>query len=131
MADSTTPRMETRLGRVRGLGAGGGTHHWWLQRLTALALVPLSVWIMVSLLALPALDYSTATLWLAQPLVAVFMLLFVTVSLWHMGQGLQVVIEDYVHAMGYKFLALVLLRFTVWFAAALATFSILKLTVTV
>jgi len=116
---------------VRGLGAGGGTHHWWLQRLGSLALVPLSVWFVISLLALPGHDFDTARLWLAQPLAAVLMLLFLNLSLWHMGQGLQVVIEDYVHSMGNKFLALIVLKFVTWFAMALATFSILQIAFTV
>lgn len=124
-------RYQTRLGRVRGLGAGGGTHHWWLQRLGSLALVPLSVWFVISLLALPGHDFDTARLWLAQPLAAVMMLLFLNLSLWHMGQGLQVVIEDYVHNMGNKFLALIVLKFVTWFALALATFSILQIAFTV
>jgi succinate dehydrogenase / fumarate reductase, membrane anchor subunit len=124
-------RMQTRLGRVRGLGAGGGTHHWWAQRIGSLALVPLSVWFIASLLALPTLDFELARTWLAQPLVAVLMLLFVNLSLWHMGQGLQVVIEDYVHSMGHKFLALIVLRFVMWLAMALATFSVLQIAFTV
>ena len=124
-------RYQTRLGRVRGLGAGGGTHHWWLQRLGSLALVPLSVWFVISLLALPGHDFDTARLWLAQPLAAVLMLLFLNLSLWHMGQGLQVVIEDYVHSTGNKFLALIVLKFVTWFALALATFSILQIAFTV
>jgi succinate dehydrogenase / fumarate reductase membrane anchor subunit len=131
MASSDSKRYQTRLGRVRGLGAGGGTHHWILQRLSALALVPLSVWFVVSLLVLPGYDLETARLWLAQPLVAVLMLLFVNTSLWHMGQGLQVVIEDYIHSMGHKFLALIVLRFVTWFAMALATFSLLQIAFTV
>ena len=126
-----TERYQTGLGRVRGLGAGGGAHHWWLQRLSALALVPLSVWFIASLLVLPAHDFDTARLWLGQPLVALPMLLFMNTALWHMGQGLQVVIEDYVHSMGNKFLALIVLKFVTWFAIALTTFSILQIAFTV
>jgi succinate dehydrogenase / fumarate reductase membrane anchor subunit len=124
-------RFQTRLGRVRGLGAGGGTHHWWMQRLTSMALLPLSVWFVISLLALPGHDFETARLWLAQPLAAVLMLLFVNLSLWHMGQGLQVVIEDYLHSLCSKFTALIVLRFVTWFAMALATFSVLQIAFTV
>lgn len=130
MSEPST-RFETRLGRVRGLGAGGGTHHWWMQRLGSLALVPLSVWLVVSLVTLPAMDYEVAQMWLAQPMTAILMLLFVNVSLWHTLQGLQVVIEDYVHQTSSKITALVTLRFGVWFLMAIATFSILKLAFTV
>jgi succinate dehydrogenase / fumarate reductase membrane anchor subunit len=123
-------RFQTRLGRVRGLGAAGGTHHWWLQRLSSLALVPLSVWFVASLLALPGHDFDTARRWLAEPVVAVLVLLFLNVSLWHMGQGMQVVIEDYVHRLGKKFFAVIVLKFVTWFAIALVTFSILQISLT-
>ena len=57
----------TSLGRVRGLGsAHAGPHHWWLQRLTSIALVPLSIWFVVSLLALPSLDHATVSAWMGQ-----------------------------------------------------------------
>ncbi len=59
--------LQTPLGKVRGLGsAGNGVHHWWVQRLTSVALVPLAVWLLVSLLALPSLDFVTLVSWIGR-----------------------------------------------------------------
>ena len=96
------------LGRVRGLGsAKEGTSHWWSQRLTALALVPLSLWFMISLAALAGADHATVVSWIASPMVAGLLILLVTATFYHAYLGLQVVIEDYVHGEGMK-LALLL-----------------------
>ena len=120
-------RMETPLGRVRGLGAAGeGAEHWWHERLSSIAALLLYVWLIVSLLRLPALDYATLSQWLAQPFAAVPMLLLVATSFWHAKMGLQVVVEDYVHEEGGKFFWIVLINFAAILAAALAMFAVLK-----
>ena len=120
-------RMETPLGRVRGLGAAGeGAEHWWHERLSSIAALLLYVWLIVSLLRLPALDYATLSQWLGQPFAAVPMLLLVATSFWHAKMGLQVVVEDYVHEEGGKFFWIVLINFAAILAAALAMFAILK-----
>jgi succinate dehydrogenase / fumarate reductase, membrane anchor subunit len=86
------------LAQARGLGsAKEGVHHWWSQRLTAIALVPLTIWFVVSLLHLLHADYATARAYVADPLHAVFLLAFIWALFWHAQLGLQVVIEDYVH----------------------------------
>lgn len=119
--------METPLGRVRGLGASGeGAHHWWHERLTSISTLLLFAWLAVSLLRLPALDYRTVSQWLADPLAAVPMLLLIVSTFWHLKDGLQVVVEDYVHEEGGKLFWLVLINFLSLFAGALALFSVLK-----
>jgi succinate dehydrogenase / fumarate reductase membrane anchor subunit len=97
-----------------------------MQRLTALALVPLSIWFAVSLLWLPRLDHATVTAWLAQPWTALLLVLFVLTAAWHSRLGLQVIVEDYVHAAGVKTLVLVLSAFIHVLAAAAAVFAVLK-----
>ena len=88
----------TGLGRVRGLGsARSGSHHWWLQRVTALGNVLLVLWFLFSLLRLPSLGYEGVINWIHSPLTAVPLALMVVNVCWHFRLGLQVVIEDYVH----------------------------------
>jgi succinate dehydrogenase / fumarate reductase, membrane anchor subunit len=117
----------TELGRVRGLGsARGGSHHWWLQRVTAGGNVLLVLWFIFSLIRLPGLDHKTVVTWLASPLAAVPMALLVINVFWHFRLGLQVVIEDYVHG-GMRVVALGLLHLWTFGAGGFALFSILKI----
>ena len=121
-------RMETPLGRVRGLGAAReGAHHWWEERLSSIALLLLLVWLLVSLLRLPALDHDSVRTWLADPLAAVPMLLLVVATFWHAKMGLRVVVEDYVHEEGGKLFWIVLIDFAAILGGALGAFSILKI----
>ena len=121
-------RLETPIARVRGLGsARSGARHWWLERMTSVATLVLFVWLIVSLLRLPALDHETVTAWLRSPLAAVPMLLLVVTTFWHLKMGLQVIIEDYVHEEGNKLFLIVLLNFFAIAGAALAIFSVLKI----
>ena len=121
-------RMETPIGRVRGLGsAKSGAHHWWLERLTSVSTLLLFVWFVVSLLRLPSLDYSAVTEWLSAPLGAVPMLLLIVSTFWHLKLGLQVVIEDYVHEEGMKFFSITLLNFFTIALGALAFFAVLRI----
>jgi succinate dehydrogenase / fumarate reductase, membrane anchor subunit len=121
-------RMETPIGRVRGLGsARSGAHHWWLERLTSVSTLLLFVWFAVSLLRMPSLDHQAVVEWLADPLVAVPMLLLIVSTFWHLKLGLQVVIEDYVHEEGWKFFSITLLNLLTVALGALAVFSVLKI----
>jgi succinate dehydrogenase / fumarate reductase membrane anchor subunit len=106
MADLRSP-----LGRARGLGsAKEGTHHWWVQRLTALALIPLVIWFVVSIICLAGADYGAARTWVASPLSMVLLVLTLAMAFWHGALGLQVVIEDYIHVEWQKITLLVLLK---------------------
>jgi len=120
--------LQTPLGRVRGLGAAGnGVHHWWVQRLTAVALVPLGVWLLVSLVALPALDFVTLVSWIAGTWTATLLSLFILTASWHSRLGIQVVIEDYVHDEGLKTVSLVVSGFVHAVLAALGVFAVLRI----
>ena len=124
-------RMETPLGRVRGLGsARSGAHHWWLERLTSVSTLILLVWFVGSLMRLPSLDHQTVTQWLASPLAAVPMLLLVVSLFWHAKLGLIVVVEDYVHEEGGRLFWVVIINFLAILGAALALFAILKIAFT-
>ena len=117
----------TGVGRARGLGsAKTGTHHWWMQRVTAGSNIALMLWFIVSLLRLPSLDHATVVTWLSSPLAAVPMILLVASVFWHFRLGLQVVIEDYQHDYS-RVALLILLNFFAIGTAALAIFSILKI----
>jgi succinate dehydrogenase / fumarate reductase membrane anchor subunit len=120
----------TGIKRVRGLGsAKSGVHHWWMQRVTAISNLMLFVWFFASLLLLPSLSYSSVTAWIAQPVVAVPMLLLIASIVWHARLGMQVMIEDYLHAEGTKMLALLALNFYAIAAAATAAFAVLSIAV--
>lgn len=98
------------LGRAAGLGsAKEGVEHWWRQRLSAVALIPLTLWFVVSIIALPASDYSTVVAWLTTPLATWLMVLLLLALFYHMALGLQVIIEDYVHSAA-KIPALIAVR---------------------
>ncbi len=117
----------TDLGRVRGLGAAkDGVHHWWLQRVTAIANILLMLWFIFSLVRLPGLDYSSVTLWLRQPVAAVPMLLLIVSVFWHLRLGVQVLLEDYVHGAP-RVLAMLALNFYALAGAAAAVFAVLKI----
>lgn len=128
----SSPRSSLRspLGAVRGLGsAKDGTHHWWLQRVTAIALVPLTIWFLASLVVLSGSPYEVFVGWVAQPLVAVLLGLFVGIGFWHLKLGAQVVIEDYIHTEASKIIVSMLVNFATVLLGAAAIFSILKIAI--
>jgi succinate dehydrogenase / fumarate reductase, membrane anchor subunit len=118
--------LRSPLGKVLGTGsAKEGVHHWWFQRLTSIALVPLTVWFVVSLLSLPSFEHVTVIMWMAQSWTALFLVLFILVATWHSHLGVRVVVEDYVHG-GSKTLTLVLITFIHAVVAAAGIFAVLK-----
>ena len=124
----TTPSMRTPLSRVRGLGtARSGTEHFWRQRLTAVANVPLVIAFIFIVIALLGRNHAFVVQFLGSPLVAVVMLLFIFSVTTHMRIGMQVIIEDYVHDEPVR-LALIMLNTFFTLAVALASaYGILKL----
>ena len=103
--------LRTPLARARGLGsAKDGLHHWWLQRITAVALVPLVVWFAISLVMLSGADYSAVRAWIGSPLVMVLLILTIAVGLHHGQLGMQVVYEDYTEG-GVRLALIILTKF--------------------
>ena len=103
--------LRSPLAQVLGLGsAGAGTEHWLGQRLSAVAMVPLTLWFASSLLTLPSLDFYSVTAWAASPLHSVLLILLVVALVYHSSLGTQVVAEDYVHASGRRAIVLIVLR---------------------
>ncbi|TAJ96150.1 MAG: succinate dehydrogenase, hydrophobic membrane anchor protein [Reyranella sp.] len=104
--------LRSPLNRARGLGsAKSGVHHFWMQRLTAVALIPLVVWFAISLVMLSGADYGMARSWLSSPFVMVLLILTICIGLYHGQLGMQVVIEDYVHNEGVKLALIVAIKF--------------------
>jgi len=123
----STERLRTPLGRALGLGsAKEGVEHWWVQRVTAVALVPLTLWFVAALVAHLGADHASASAWLRSPLTAVAMVLLVVATFVHMALGLQVVIEDYVHHEATKIASLMLVRLACWALGAAALFAVLR-----
>lgn len=120
--------MRSPLGRVLGLGAAKeGPGHWWSQRVTAVALVPLVLWLVYSLLALSGQDYASVIQWLQNPLHAVLLAVFLVTMFYHSYLGLQVVIEDYLHLGWLKVAVLILLKFAHVLLVAIAVFAVLQI----
>lgn len=100
--------MRSPLGRVHGLGpAGEGIGHWWAQRITSLALVPLALWFVAALVGLTGADHATARDWIAAPVPAGLLVLLIVATFYHGALGLQSIVEDYVHHEGAKLAALI------------------------
>ena len=120
--------MRSQLGRVRGLGsARSGVHHWWGERVTSIALVPLTLWFVFGIIGLLGAPHQAVLDWFYSPVTVVLMLCLVIATFHHMHLGLQVVIDDYVHVESVRFAAILLLRGVTVVLALLAIVSILKL----
>ncbi|MDX1606400.1 MAG: succinate dehydrogenase, hydrophobic membrane anchor protein, partial [Candidatus Competibacterales bacterium] len=113
--------LRTPLARARGLGsAKEGVQHWWAQRVTAVALVPLTLWFVVSLLSIADADHATVVAWIGAPLNSALLVLLLVAVFYHAVLGLQVVIEDYIHSEGRKFAVLLAVKFALALLAAIA-----------
>ena len=119
--------LKSPVGRVLGSGsAKEGTDHWWMQRVTAVALVALGLWFLAAMAGLDDYDQATVRAFMAAPWNALSLVLLGLALAYHSSLGVQVVIEDYVHGPFLKVAALVLNRFAHIIVAAAATFAVLK-----
>ena len=122
--------LRSELGRVRGLGsAKEGVHHWWAQRVSAIALIPLSLWFAAEIVFLTDVDRATAIQWLGSPVTLGLMSLFLIALIYHAVLGLQVVIEDYIHSHAAKITLLLLIQFAGIALVAAGIIAMLMITI--
>ncbi len=120
--------LRSPLGKVLGSGsAKEGAERWWAERLSSVALVPLTLWFLFSLLLLPSLEFSVIRAWMAVPMSGFLCVLLVAVLTYHAYLGTTVVVEDYVHAHGPKALLMVTLRFCYVLCGGAGIFAILRI----
>ncbi|MFC4351769.1 succinate dehydrogenase, hydrophobic membrane anchor protein [Fodinicurvata halophila] len=120
--------LRSPLSRVRYLGsAKDGTQHWWAQRLSALALIPLSIWFVASVLSLIGASHQNFALWAGGPFTASLLILLILATFYHAWLGLQVVVEDYVHSSGLKLALLLLIKAACILLATIGVISVLIL----
>jgi succinate dehydrogenase / fumarate reductase, membrane anchor subunit len=131
MSKTNPAVMRTPLGRVRGLGsAKSGTHHWWMQRVTSIALLPLTLWFVVSMLSLAGASYAQTRAFLAWPVNAVLMLALIGLTFHHIAAGLQVVVEDYLRKDMQRIAALLVIKGGCWLMALVCAFAVLRVAFT-
>jgi succinate dehydrogenase / fumarate reductase membrane anchor subunit len=122
--------MRSPLGRAVGLGsAKEGVEHWWLQRITAVALVPLSLWFVIAIIRLVGADIDSMRDWVGNPLSAIGLVLLLIATFYHASLGLQVVIEDYVHAEFTKLGLVVVIRLGCFAFAVAGIFAVVAMAV--
>lgn len=120
--------LRTNLGRARGLGsAKDGTHHWWMQRVTAITNIPLVIWFVFSIIAVAGQDYAAVKAYYASPLQGSLLLFFVLNIAYHMYLGVTVIFEDYIHVAWFKYFKLIAMHIFVTFTTILCVVSILKI----
>lgn len=118
--------LKTKLKKVKGLGsAKEGVEHWWMQRVTAVALIPLVVWFVISVIKLVGMDYPQAKTWVQYPYNAVLLILLFPTVFYHAGLGLKVVIEDYVHNEFIKILLIIFIKLLFFVTTVSAVFAVL------
>ncbi len=114
------------LNRVLGLGsAKGGSEHWWVQRLSAVALVPLGLWLLIALAGLPGFDYASVSQWMSGPLNSILLILLILTMTYHSYLGVQVVVEDYVRG-AVKTVTLMASSLAHLFVGCAAIYSVLR-----
>jgi succinate dehydrogenase / fumarate reductase, membrane anchor subunit len=119
-------RLRSPVGRAIGLGsAKEGVEHWWLQRVTAVALVPLTLWFVIAVVRLSSADIDTVRDWVGRPLPAILLVLLLIATFWHASLGLQVVIEDYVHTDLAKLGLLIVIRLACFALAVAGVIAVL------
>ena len=130
MEPTRATTLRTPLGRVRGSGsAKSGTPHWWMQRVTSLALLPLTIWFIVSLATSAGMTYVEAVAWIGHPVNAVLLLALIGLTFHHTASGLQVVLEDYANPEWVKISAVLAVKAACALLALTAALAVLRLAV--
>lgn len=120
--------LRTPLARVRHLGsAKDGTRHWWVQRVTALALIPLSLWFVISIIGVLGADHQAMVEWVGNPLTATLLVLLIAATFYHAALGLQVVIEDYVSDKVARIAAILFVQGLSFLLAVIGIISVLSI----
>ena len=120
--------LRTPLSKVKGLGAAKeGASHWWNQRLTAIALIPLTLWFSFSIALIAVADYAAVSAWIGSPISAVLMILAIVVGFYHGYLGLQVIIEDYITHESLKIGMLISVGLLAVLFTTLGVVSVLKI----
>jgi succinate dehydrogenase / fumarate reductase membrane anchor subunit len=131
MPVSHSRSFRSPLARVRGLGAAkAGTQAWWAMRVTSIALVPLSIWFVASVVSLAGADHAAVVHWLSQPLVAILMVLLMGVTFHHAAAGIHEILVDYIHVEWVRIAATLIVDFAALLLAATAIFAVLKIAFT-
>jgi succinate dehydrogenase / fumarate reductase membrane anchor subunit len=121
-------KYRSPISRARGLGsANDGLGHWWLQRLTAIGLIPLVMWFVISIVSLAGQDHTFVVTWLNSPLHGILLSIFLITSLYHANLGLQAIFEDYVQARWLQVSARILVGFVAIFLGFSGVFALLGL----
>ena len=121
-------RLRSPVGRAIGLGsAKEGVEHWWLQRVTAVALVPLTLWFVIAVVRLSSADIDAVRDWVGHPLPAILLVLLLIATFWHASLGLQVVIDDYVHTGLAKLGLLIVVRLACFALTVAGIFAVLSM----
>jgi len=124
--------VQSPLKTVLGLGAAKqGPHHWWVQRVSSVALLFLTPWFLLSLISLGDVSYASVTLWIAQPVHSVLLSLFLVTTVYHAQLGLQVVIEDYIANEAARLIIMLIVNFALLLLAVAGVFSILRIALSV
>ncbi|MBI37058.1 MAG: succinate dehydrogenase, hydrophobic membrane anchor protein [Alphaproteobacteria bacterium] len=120
--------LRSPLGKARGLGtAKSGTNHWWVQRLTAIGLIPLSIWFIIEILLAVGNDYNEAKEFISQPFTAILLILFIVLTFHHAQLGLQVVVEDYVKRKSFEIGLLIVIKGAAILLSLTALFAVLSI----
>lgn len=119
--------MRSQLGRARGTGAGGGVHHWYAERVTSIALVPLTLWFIYAMLTLAGAPQEAVAAWAGHPVNTVLLLALIVMTFHHMHLGLQVIYEDYVNAKWFMNILILATKGVSLLLGLMASVAVLKL----
>ncbi len=121
-------KQQSLLSQAKGSGsAKSGLHHWLLMKLTAIALIPLTIWFAFAMIKLSDMSWEVQRLWVSEPIHAFFIFIFVVITSLHSANGFQVILEDYIHSKFIKFSLIYLFKAATYLACLAALFSILFL----